>query len=184
MHTNASTYISHTFVFFIFHHLVTHTYICLRCLPLQSIMKALCVCVCRECREQRNVTQYSPHFSPHPHPLPISTLGGSSLALLLLLLFVQRQQRQRRTFCFIVSAHSYTRTHIALRSPRQALAESSSLLSLSLSRSVACKCGECSMQKRMPLIRRPVSFQPRYSSLSPQLTSSLPLSNCDAFASL
>lgn len=142
-------------------------------------MKAQCVCVCRECREQqRNVTRYS----PHPHPLPISTLGGSSLAL----------PNVSRGSDAQSASHSHTHTHNALRLARSRR-EQQLAISLLFSRSVACKCGECNMQ-RASAVDPPASVSfPFPLALTPSSPSTnflsvpllcLPFGNCDAFALL
>lgn len=160
-------YVHFTYIcIFIFHHLAMYFF--LRCLPLRSrIMKAKCVCVC-VLRVSRAAAQRHTIFTAPAPFVYFDTWGLVSRT-------AQRQQRRRRTFCY-----SYSRTHTLLF-VRRALAESSSLLSLSLSllfpRSVACKCGECNMQ-RASAVDPPTSVSfPSPLPLShhslPRLTSSL-----------
>lgn len=186
-HTHIHTYI-HVQIYACLFHIHSYFYLppsChvffLRCLPLRSsIMKAQCLCVCGECREQqRNVTRYS----PHPHPLSISTLGGSSLALL---------NVSRGTTHILL--HTHTQTHTLLF-VRRALAESSSLLSLSLILSIGgmqmrrmqyakseCRWSAGLCQLPLPS-SSPTPSSPSTNFLSAALLC-LPFGNCDAFALL
>lgn len=122
---------------------------------------SVCVCVPRVSRAAAQ--RHTIFTAPAPFAY-FDTWGLVSRA-------AQRQQRQRRTFCFTL-----THTHTMLFVWR-ALAESSSLLSLSYSLDRwHANAANAICKKRVPLIRRPLSVSPP-PFLSrhplPRLTSSL-----------
>lgn len=136
---------------------------------------SVCVCVPRVSRAAAQ--RHTIFAAPAPFAY-FDTWGLVSRA-------AQRQQRQRRTICF-------THTHNALRLARSRR-EQQLAISLLFSRSVACKCGECNMQRAsavdppasvsfpFPLAHTPSSPSTNFLSV-PLLC--LPFGNCDAFALL